>query len=130
MTSPADVTGLKHEVAELWRRFKTEPPAVHADADQERQAVLDATRVLDAKQKALAARRDALEGDLRQARGATRARRVGFGVLGALVGAGLGSAGLGVTFEPLAAATANLPPLGGALVLAATLPALVLLRRR
>lgn len=130
MTSPADVSGLKHEVAELWRRFKSEPADPRADADPQRQALLDATRLLDAKQKALAAQRDALEAALKLARGSNHVRRTAFAALGMLFGAGLGAGALALVFEPLAALTAGLPHVVGALVFGATLPAPWLLRLR
>lgn len=109
MTAP-DVASLKQEVAELWRRFKAEQPEVGTPVDPRRQEVLEATRLLEARQQALAARRDALEVALRRARAVDHSRRAGFTVLGVLVGAGLGWVALmAFAFEPLAAATIELP---------------------
>ncbi|MBL8917644.1 MAG: hypothetical protein JNJ54_02195 [Myxococcaceae bacterium] len=129
MTSPSDIASLKHEVAELWRRFKTQPPDSSADTGRLREAILEATRALDTRHRALTARRDELESARRVALAGTAARRVGFAALGGLLGAGVGTAVLVEGLEPLAAATLGLPAFAGALLLA-TVPALLLLRLR
>jgi hypothetical protein len=129
MTSPADVSSLKHEVAELWRRFKTDPEPPNAP-DPRRQALLDSTRALDAKHKALSARRDAIKSATRLARAGDDSRRVAFTALGFVVGVGLGSAALALGLDTLANLTCELSQLSGALLLAATVPAPLLLRLR
>lgn len=128
MSSPAELATLQHEVAELWRRFKNERPT--ADADPERQTFLERTRALNEKQQALARRRDMLEGELRRARAGDSNRRVAVTALGALCGVVLASLAASVTIEAIALASIDLPPLAGALLLAAIVPAPLLLRLR
>lgn len=128
MSSPADVATLAHEVAELRRRFKNERPT--ADVDPERQTLLNRTRSLSEKQQALARRRDTLKSELSRARaGAANARVVVTG-LGALCGVVLALLAGSVTIEAVALATLDFPPLAGALLLAAIVPAPLLLRLR
>lgn len=128
MTSPADVSTLKAEVAELWRRFKHDGPAVHVEADSMREALLETTRTLEQRHQALLARRDELERTRRLALSRTRARRLGFGVLGLLCGGVLGLSGAAEGLEAVAVATVDLPALVGGLLLSASVPAVLLLR--
>ncbi len=127
MSSP-DLTTLEHEVAELRRRFKHERPTT--DVDPERQPLLDRARALNEQQQALTRRRDTLETELRRAHGGDANRRVAVTVLGALCGVGLSLLVGSLTIEAIALATIELPPLAGAALLAAIVPAPLLLRVR
>lgn len=127
MSSP-DLTTLEHEVAELRRRFKHERPT--SDVDPERQPLLDRVRALNEQQQALARRRDTLETELRRVRGADANRRVAVTTLGALCGVALALLAGSLTIEAIALATIDLPPLAGAVLLAAIVPAPLLLRVR
>lgn len=128
MSSPAELSTLQQEVAELWRRFKSGRPT--AEVDPERQALLERTRSLTEQQQALAKRRDTLENELRRARGADSSRRVAVSMLGALWGVVLASLAGIIAIEAIALATIDLPPLVGALLLVAIVPAPLLLRLR
>lgn len=128
MSSPADIPTLQHEVAELWRRFKSEQPT--AGVDPERQTLLERTRALNEKQQALARRRDLLQSELSRARAGDSNRRVVVTALGALCGVVVASIAGSVTIEAIAVATIDLPPLAGALLLVAIVPAPLLLRLR
>lgn len=128
MSSPADVATLAHEVAELRRRFKNERPT--ANVDPERQPLLDRTRSLNEKQQALAKRRDTLESELRRARAGGLNQRVVVTGLGAVCGVVLALLAGSVTIEAIALATIDFPPLAGALLLAAIVPAPLLLHLR
>lgn len=130
MTSPAEVSHLKEEVAELWRRFKSGPAEPNTADEPHRQALLDETRRLDVRHRELMRRRDELDHARRLTLASTDARRMAFALLGLLLGAGSGAALLVVGLEPLAHGLTELPPIAGALLLLATVPAPLLLRLR
>lgn len=127
MSSP-DIATLEHEVAELRRQFKNVQPTT--GVDPERKTLLERTRSLNEKQQVLVRRRDMLKSELNRARGGDANRRVAVTALGALCGVALALLVGSITIETIALATIDLPPLAGAVLLAAIVPAPLLLRLR
>ncbi|MFT3711001.1 MAG: hypothetical protein QM817_25525 [Archangium sp.] len=90
MTSPAELSNLKSEVAELWKRFKKDEPRPSVLEDPMRKALVDQIKALDVKQKELMVKRDALRHEvevLRSSSARTRPVRRGVGLaLGVILG--------------------------------------------
>lgn len=129
MTSPAELSSLKQQVAELWRRFKTEDQSTPSD-DPQRRALAEQTRTLDLKQKELMLRRDALRHELELERARQAGRAPLFKTFGFLLGLGVGVAGVCLGLDDFAAATLGLSPLAGVAMLVAVVPFPLLVPRR
>lgn len=129
MTSPADLSTLKQEVAELWRRFKTEEPAARPGNDPVRQALVEKTRALDLEQKELMVRRDALRHEVELVRARAGSRLPIFRGLGLVVGLAVATVAAGLQLDQVAALSDGLPPLAGALMLVAVVPFPLLIPR-
>jgi hypothetical protein len=129
MTSPADLSSLKQEVADLWRRFKTEEPSNRPEHDPLRQQLVEKTRTLDLRQKELMVRRDALRHELELEHARTSGRLPVFRGLGLFVGLLVGAVVAGVQLEALAGLTDGLPSFYGALMLVAVVPFPLLIPR-
>jgi hypothetical protein len=86
MTTPAELSSLKSEVAALWKRFKKdEPPRLE---DPARKTLVEQIRALDVKQKELLVRRDALRHEVEVERARVAGRKPvlrGIGLLAGLV---------------------------------------------
>lgn len=121
MTRTDELTQLRQEVAELWRRFRKEEPSAPS-RDPERASLMATLKAFDVKQKELMTRRDALraEQELERAR-ASSVVPVLRG-LGLVVGVAAGAAlALGVV-EDVAAWTTGLTPAWGAVLLFSVVP--------
>lgn len=93
MTAPGELSSLKNEVAELWKRFKSEEPSssVRHD-DPQRQALVAQIKALDVKQKELMVARDSLRHELVVERARIAGRKPGLRGLGLVVGVLIGIA--------------------------------------
>lgn len=125
---PSEVSQLKQEVAELWRRFRQREgePSLTAE-DPTRDRLAEQARVLEGKRRLLVARRDEVRATLDEAeRSGSRFVPVLTG-LGLLVG-GLGAAGVAWGLLPhVAELTVGFgPALGGVLLGASALFPLLL----
>ncbi|MBL8911110.1 MAG: hypothetical protein JNM17_10495 [Archangium sp.] len=92
MTAPGELSSLKNEVAELWRRFKSEEPASAGQDDPARKALVEQIKTLDVKQKELMVKRDSLRHELEVERARIAGRAPGFRALGLILGVLVGVA--------------------------------------
>lgn len=92
MTAPGELSSLKNEVAELWKRFKTEEPASAGHDDPARKVLVDQIKALDVKQKELLVKRDSLRHEVEVERARLAARAPGLRALGILLGVLIGVA--------------------------------------
>jgi ferric-dicitrate binding protein FerR (iron transport regulator) len=90
MTSPAELSSLKSEVAELWKRFKKDEPRSGTSEDPARKALVEQIKALDVRQKELMVRRDAMRHELEVLRARSAGRRRVARQVGFLVGIALG----------------------------------------
>lgn len=92
MTAPGELSSLKKEVAELWKRFKAEEPGSVGHDDPARKALVEQIKALDVKQKELMVKRDSLRHELEVERARTTGRAPGFRALGLILGVLIGTA--------------------------------------
>lgn len=108
MTAPGELSSLKSEVAELWKRFKAEEPSSSTHDDPARQALVADIKALDVKQKELMVRRDALRHELERERARVAGRAPGWRALGFIIGVSLGVLAVFAVTPEVAALTVRL----------------------
>ncbi|MFO0595908.1 MAG: hypothetical protein U0228_11400 [Myxococcaceae bacterium] len=122
MTTPAELSHLKNEVAELWKRFKKDEPTKKPADDPERTKLTAEVRALDVRSRELMTRRDALRMELDHERRKYASRLPVVRGVGLVFGVAAGAIALYFGLEPLAAWTAELPRAAGIAMLVAVVP--------